>query len=87
MTVSDGSRGLSGMDELGLFTAALGLCGPWRVTRSEVEHHVLRGQDYISLFATLSEAVGAVRRAEVTTPPGWATARARRWREDGALRA
>jgi hypothetical protein len=25
------------MDELGLFTAALGLSGPWRVTRSEFD--------------------------------------------------
>jgi transposase len=25
------------MDELGLFTAALGLGGPWRVTRSEFD--------------------------------------------------
>ncbi|HKR52292.1 MAG TPA: transposase family protein [Pseudonocardiaceae bacterium] len=25
------------MDELGLFTAALGLCGPWRVTRTEFD--------------------------------------------------
>jgi len=25
------------MDELGLFTAALGLSGPWRVTRTEFD--------------------------------------------------
>jgi hypothetical protein len=29
--------GRRGMDELGLFTAALGLSGPWRVTRSEFD--------------------------------------------------
>jgi hypothetical protein len=30
------------MDELGLFTAALGLSGPWRVTRSEFDAEACR---------------------------------------------
>jgi transposase len=39
VTVRDGrvAGGCRGIDELGLFTAALGLNGPWRVTRTEFD--------------------------------------------------
>jgi hypothetical protein len=39
VTVRDGrvAGGHRGMDELGLFTAALGLSAPWWVTRTEFD--------------------------------------------------
>ncbi|MGH3771354.1 MAG: hypothetical protein ACRDRW_08160 [Pseudonocardiaceae bacterium] len=38
------------MDELGLFTAALGLGGPWRVVRSEFDAEATRLDLYLDLF-------------------------------------
>lgn len=77
------------MDELGLFTAALGLSGPWRVTRSDFDAEATQLDLYLGFDRGARFAYPARDRTHGEYPctTRWTAGRPARHAEPGTRRA